>query len=445
MQGIKHSSMPKLTLALLAGIAVGAVMLPGTGSAQRAGNADGEQSQANQPTRRTPAMRERVYQRLAEAQACAEMEDMACAKEKIGEVEDMDDLNSYELAQMWNFEAYIAFGDDDFPGAITAYENVLKQPELPLGLEQTTMYSLATLYVQEERYQEGLAMLDKWFATQAMPSADAYILKAQIHYQLEQFDQGIEPVLTALRIAKEQGRDPQEGWYQLLNVFYFELENYPKVIETLTTLLENWTKRDYLIQLAGIYGQEGNDRETLALYESAYEAGWLQSSSDYTNLAQMLLQADIPYKAAHILEAKLGDGTVESTESNWRLLAQAWQLSQDDEKAIPALEKASSLADDGNLDMLLAQSHANLAQWSECVDAARSALSRGGLNREDQTNIILGSCLTSEKEYQEARNAFRAAAQDERSRRAANQWIDFVTSEMAREQANAEALAQLRK
>ena len=220
---------------------------------------DEEESLANQPTRRTPAMSERVYSILAEAQECSEAGDQACANEKLAQVRAMDNLNSYEIAQMWNFYAFIYFEQDNYPEAIRAYENILQQPELPLALEQGTMYSLATLYVQQERYQEGLAMLDRWFPTQASPSADSYILKAQIHYQMEDYRLGIEPVLTALRIAEQQGRDLQEGWYQLLNVFYFELEDYPKVIETLTVLLENWTKRDYLIQLAGIYGQEGQE------------------------------------------------------------------------------------------------------------------------------------------------------------------------------------------
>ena len=430
---------------VLAGIGVALLLAAPAAQAQRAAAAGGEESQANAPTRRTPAMRENVYSKLAEAQACSEAEDQECAMEKLGEVRAMNNLNSYEIAQMWNFYAFIYFEQDNYAEAITAYEHVLEQPDLPVGLEQTTMYSLATLYVQQEQYQKGLDMLRRWFMTQETPSPDAYILEAQIHYQLNQYAEGIEPVLTALKLAEETGREPQEGWYQLLNVFYFELENYPKVIETLTTLAEKWTKRDYLIQLAGIYGQEGQERNTLALYQAAYEKGWLDRSSDIVNLAQMLVSADIPYKAALILEKGLDDGSVDSTQANWRLLAQSWQLAQDDEKAIPALSRASSLADDGNLDMLLAQSYANLAQWDECVDSARNALRRGDLNRVDQTNMILGNCLVEQKEYSEARNAFQAAARDERSRRGANQWLQYIESEEARERANREALQALRR
>ncbi len=401
--------------------------------AQRAG-AQNEESQANQPARRTPAMRERVYQRLAEAQECSEAEDMECAQELLDQVREMDDLNSYEVAQMWNFYAFIYFSQDNFGEAIRAYENVLLQEELPIGLETTTMYSLATLYVQQEMYQQGLDMLDRWFLLSDAPSPDPYILKAQIHYQLEQFVEGVEPVLTALEIAAQQGRDPQEGWYQLLNVFYFEQEDYPKVIETLITLVETWPKKDYLVQLAGIYGQEGEENSQLALYEAAYEVGWLDRSNEFVTLAQMLLQADIPYKAAVILEEGLDEGTIESTEPNWRLLAQSWQLAQEDEAALPALVQASSLAEDGNLDHRLAQSYANLARWDECVDAARDAVRRGDLNREDQANLLLGNCLVELKEYSEARNAFQAASRDDRSRNGAQQWLNYVRNEETREQ-----------
>lgn len=420
-------------------IVAGMIAMTSPAYAQRAG-AEDQESQANQKTTRTPAMREKVYTRLAEAQMCSEMDDLPCAEAKLAEVREMTDLNSYETAQMWNFYAYIYFEQENYDQAIKAYESVLQQPDLPAGLEQTTMYSLATLYVQQEQYQKGLDMLDKWFPTQANPGPEPYILKAQIHYQLEQFKEGIEPVLTAMRIAQEQNREPQEGWYQLLNVFYFELENYPKVIETLTTMLERWPKRDYLMQLAGIYGQEGQENKTLALYQAAYSAGWLDRGSDFVNLAQMLLSADVPYQAGKIMEEGLNDGTIESTEANWRILAQAWQLAQEDLKALPALSRASSLASDGNLDMLLAQSYANLARWDECVEAARSALKRGELNREDQTNMILGNCLVEQKKYGEARNAFQSAARDERSRRGANQWLQYIDNEESREKEIAAAM-----
>ena len=404
------------------------------------GTGDGTANE--QPTRKTPAMSIRVYDRLSEAQECAEMDDYVCANEKLTEVREMNNLNSYELAQMWNFYAFIAFGQDNYPDAISAYENVLLQPDLPLGMETTTRFTLCQLYFQQESYQNSLDMLSEWFAIAENPGPDPYILRAQIFYQLEQFREGVEPVLQAIEVAEIQGKMLRENWYRLLNVFYYELEDYPNVINVLRTIIDTWPKREYFIQLSAMYGQEGDDIRQLALYQTAFEAGWLQRSNEYVQLSQLLLQADVPVKAALIMENGLDDGTVESTENNWRILAQAWQLAQEDVKAIPALGHAAGLSDDGELDLRLAQSHQNLANWQECIDAAREGISKGDLRREDQGNMILGACLFELDEFGQARTAFRTAEEDTRSRTAAQSWIQYVNAEEERERQLQAALAR---
>jgi len=425
-------------LALLVSL-FGSILMLGAGNALAQEEA-APPSRANEETRKTPAMRERVYQRLSEAQACAEMDDIDCAMRLLTEVREMDGLNSYEIAQLWNFYAFIYIGQDNFREAITSYERVLEQPDLPLGMEQATRYTLCQLYFQQERYEDSLRMLDSWFAVSDNPNPDSYILKAQIFYSLERYREGIEPVLQGIRVAQEQNRELQENWYRLLNVFYYELEDYPNVIDVLRTLIDTWPKREYFIQLSAMYGQEGEETRQLGLWETAYEAGWLTRSNEIVQLAQLLLGADIPVKAAKIMQEGLDSGTIESTETNWRILAQAWQLAQEDELAIPAMIRAASLVDNGEIDLRLAQSYQNLAQYDECVDAARTALEKGGLRREDQASMILGACLFELKQYGQARTAFEAARRDNRSQQNANAWIEYVNIEEDRERQLAAAL-----
>ena len=422
---------------LIAGLMGTALMVAAVAASAQEGEG---QSAASQQTRKTPAMRERVYSRLSEAQECAEMDDIECAMRVLAEVREMEGLNSYETAQLWNFYAFIYFGQENYPQAIESYERVLQQPDLPLGMETQTRFTLCQLYFQQERYQDSLRMLDSWFAVAENPNPEAYILKAQIYYSLQQYREGIEPVRQGIQLAQEQGREIQENWYRLLNVFYYELEDYPNVIEVLRTLIQSWPKREYFIQLSAMYGQEGDETRQLALFETAYDAGWLTRSNEIVQLAQLLLGADIPVKAAKIMQMGLDSGTVESTETNWRILSQAWQLAQEDEKAIPAMTRAASLTDNGEIDLRLAQSYQNLAQWENCVDTARTSLDKGDLRREDQAYMILGACLFELKEYGEARTAFENAARDDRSRTSARSWIDYVNVEQDRERQLAAAL-----
>lgn len=401
-----------------------------------------------QQTKVIPAISTAVYDRLNEAQICMDEDDLPCAEQILNRMEqNMRNLNNYEVAQLWNFRAFLYFDQDNAAGAIDAYETILALPfeDMPDGMIQGTMRNLATLYVQEEQYQNGLDTFMRWMELPTVtPSADDYYLLATIYYQMERYADGIPAILEAVRLANAAGETGDEQWFQLLYVFYFQLEQTDKVIETLTFMVEHWTKRDWVIQLAGQLSGQDREDETLTLYEAAYDAGWLTRGTEWVQLANFYLNAQAPYKAAVLLDKGLTDGTIESTPQNWRLLSQAWQLAGEHQKAVPALERASSLADDGDIDRLLAQSFVRLARWQDCADASRRAIDRGGVDRTDLVYMMLGQCLMNMKEYQEARNAFQQAARDDRVASNARQFIQYNDELLARERTNQEALRALR-
>jgi tetratricopeptide (TPR) repeat protein len=113
-------------------------------------------------------------------------------------------------------------------------------------------------------------------------------------------------------------------------------------------------------------------------------------------------------------------------------LSQAWYQAREDQKAIPPLERAAKLTDDGALYVRLGQAHINLEQWAEASAALQKGIKLGGLKRNDTANIMLGMALFNQKRLEQARRAFSKAASDNRSKRAATQWIAYVDSEIKR-------------
>ena len=417
--------------------------------AQRAGAGNDDQAAApssrQQDGRVIPTIRTAVYDRLNEAQICMEEGDLECANQTLDRVQAMRDLNNYEVAQTYNFRAFLAFETDDYDTALDAYEAMLALPheDMPDGLIQSSMRNLATLYLQLERYDEGLEAYQEWMALPSVePSSGDYYLLATIYYQIERYADGIPAIEQAIELANARGEIGEEGWFQLLYVFYFQLEQTDRVIETLTFMVENWTKKTWALALAGQLSGQGREAETLALYEAAYDSGWLDRGGELVQFANLLLQGGAPYKAAILLEEGLNDGTIESTEQNWRLSAQAWQMAQEHEKALPAFERASTLADDGEVDRMLTTSLIRLARWDECTVAARRALTRE-LGRPDLVNMYLGQCLMSVGEYAQARTAYETAARDERSERDAGRFMQYLQTLVQRAQTNREALASL--
>jgi tetratricopeptide (TPR) repeat protein len=403
------------------------------------------QSEKNEDrkTKQTVAMSQQVYESLLEIQELVEAEDFAGARPKINEMKGRKKLSPYELAQVFNISGYAYYLQEEYPAAIREYESVLKQPELPEALQQSTLKTLAQLQFTVEDYPAALEMVRRLMAVVAEPAADVYMLLGQAHFQMQNYEEAIIPITTAIDMYKQQGRVPRENWLLLLRVCYWELKDFPNMLLVLEELIEAYPKDTYILTLAGVYSELGDTKKQLALTESLYEKGYIEGKQHAVNLANLYLLHGIPVKAAKVLEKELAAKTIPADVRNLRLLSQAWYSAREDRKAIPPLRQAAEISDDGELYVRLAQSYINLEMWSEAADAAQKGLSLGGLKRTDQANIMYGMALFNQKKFSQARRIFQAAGKDDRSKRAAQQWIRYVDSEIRRRDTLEQKLPEL--
>jgi tetratricopeptide (TPR) repeat protein len=204
------------------------------------------------------------------------------------------------------------------------------------------------------------------------------------------------------------------------------------MLVVLEELIEVYPKDTYVLTLAGVYSELGDTKKQLALTEALYEKGYIDGKSHAVNLANLYLLHGMPYKAATLLEKEMSAGHVEADVRNLRLLSQSWYQAREDRKAIPPLKQAAASGEDGELYIRLAQSHLNLEEWNDAADAARKAIEVGGLKREDTAYIMYGMALFNQKKLEQSRRAFQSAGKDNRSKRAAAQWIKYVDSEIRR-------------
>lgn len=383
-------------------------------------------------TKQTVAMSQQVYEKLMEIQTFVEAEDFPNAQAATNELLEKRNLSPYEIAQIWNISGYSYYLQEKYPQAISSYEKVLQQPELPEALMQSTLKTLAQLHFTVENYQLALDTIERLMAVITEPPADVYMLLGQAYFQMNEFEKAIVPIKTAIDMYKDQGRLPRENWLLLLRVCYWELKDFPNMLIVLEELIEAYPKDTYVLTLAGVYSELGDTKKQLALTEALYEKGYIDGKSHAVNLANLYLLHGQPYKAATLLEKEMASGNVKSDVRNLRLLSQSWYSAREDEKAIPPLKQAAASSDDGELYIRLAQSYLNLEKWNDAANAAKKAIDVGGLKRADTANIMYGMALFNQKKLEQARRVFQAAGKDKRSQRAAAQWIKYVDSEIRR-------------
>ena len=391
-----------------------------------------QDDESKRETKKTVAMSQSVYEALMEVQTLVEAEDFVNAEKEMVELQGKKKLSAYEQAQIWNLSGYSYYLQEKYPDAIRSYENVLRQPELPEALTQSTLKTLAQLHFTVEDYELALETINRLMSVIAEPAADIYMLLGQAHFQMGDFAKAVDPIKTAINMNKEQGREPRENWLLLLRVCYWELKDFPNMLLVLEELIAIYPKDTYVLTLAGVYSELGETKKQLALTEALYEKGYIDGKSHAVNLANLYLLHGMPYKSAKLLEKEMSAGNVPSDVRNLRLLSQSWYSAREDRKAIPPLQQAAASSEDGELYIRLAQSHLNLEEWNEAAQSAKKALDVGGLKREDTAYIMYGMALFNQKKLEQARRAFQSAGKDARSKRASAQWIKYVDSEIRR-------------
>ena len=405
-------------------------------------SAEGEN---NQKTKKAPAMSEKVYKQLTEAQEFIEAKKYNDGLAVLTKLANEKGLSPYEYAQVYNYFAYTYFTQERYKDAIGAYQKVLQQPDLPEALEQNSLYTLAQLYFITEDYAKAVETIKKWFAVTPSPSENAYMLLGQGYYQLEKYKESLEPLLTAYKMVKDRNDKPKENLLLLLRVDYFNLGDYKKMLEILKELVRLYPKEEYWLTMAGTYSELKQFQNQMSILEMLYEAGHLTRGNQQLNLANLYLLYEVPYKAAKVLDKGIKDKAIERNVRNLRLLSQAWLQAQESEKSIPPLKEAASMSKDGDLDMRLAQAYINTDKYKDAVASLQTALKKGGLQRPDQANIMLGLAQFELDNYEASKRAFREASQDNRSRKAAEQWLSYVNNEQSRQQQLAESLKRRRQ
>lgn len=396
-----------------------------------------------QERKRTPALREQVYSQLSRAQQLADGGDLKAGLAVLANVESkLSSMNSYERAMLWNFYGFMHYSQDDIPAAISYFSKVVQEDPIPDALLQGTLFSLAQLALGQERYQDSLNYLDKWQqAVGGEPQVKALVLRAQVLYQLKQFDAALAPIVAAIETSQKAGQRPDENWYVLARAIYFELNQIDRVAEVLVQMIKHYNKAEYWVQLAGVYSQLGQDKKQLAVLEAAYVQGYLTKGQDILNLAQAYFVNDIPYKAARTLEQGIEEQKVEANLRNLKLLAQSWVAARETDKAVAALSKAAALSNDGELDAQRAQVLLNAERNTEAMVAAQQALDKGGLKQPGNMHLVIGMAALNQGDFNAALKAFASAKQFDDVRRAASQWERYASAE--KEQAERiEALKQ---
>ena len=351
---------------------------------------------------------------------------------------DKDELKSYDRSVMWNAWAYVYFSSEKYTQAMDAYRKLIAEPEVTIPLRTGALLSLGQLYMVQEDYERGIQYVLQWQKEIEKVTAQSYALLGQAYFSLEDYKKSLSSIETAIKLAEEEGYKPRENWYVIMAANISEMkseigekESLRRQLPIYEILVNLYPKKLYFIQLGGVYGQLGRERDYMITLKAAHAKDFLDKESEYKALAQLLLLNKNPYWAAEVLisgqkkmitivdeeteEEKIVP-VVKDTEKNLKLLADSLRMAQEIDRAIPVLEKSASMSKDGESYVLLGNLYLSEDRVNEAVASIKKGLEKGKIKNLSQVYLTLGQAYFELQEFEEAKKNFRIAARDKKKK-----------------------------
>jgi len=342
------------------------------------------------------------------------------------------DPNSYdrEVLTVEKAQELMAMGKNS--DAVQPLEDALRLTDAYNYFDANTtlemVLTLAQIYGQEAQNTKNLEDQRKYYAKayqfvrryldqSKTPNADmeqfaASILLQQATINTSKVDIGL---VKQARVEIEKGMrlsvTPKVQFYELLLSALQQEGEYKKSADVLERLVQiSPNSKSYWQPLVATYIQLASDGENEDYYirailtiERAQSYGFLNTPKDNFTLVGIYLNIHQYDKAVELLYTGLHNGTIESTEENWKLLAQSYQQLHKDELAIKALKEAAvHFPKSGDIELQIGQLYYTLDKIPDAYNYIKLALNKGKVSKPAQSYFLLAYLAFEMKNLDEA-------------------------------------------
>jgi tetratricopeptide (TPR) repeat protein len=307
---------------------------------------------------------------------------------------------TFDTAYLSQLKVQALLNKQDYKGAIPPLETALTLSEKYGFFESRgnleLLWLLAQIYAQEAGqakdpdsqrtyYAKAYSTVKRWLDLTPKSNPEAQFFAASILYnQAIQDGKTDKTLLEQAQAEAEKGLllaiKPKENFYTLLAVIAQQLGDNPKAAEYLELLVRDYpTNKGYWTQLLGTYLIQEDKAFVRAIntIERAQQLGILNDKKDNFTLVALHLNAQQYPQAADLFEKGLRDGTLESEQKNWELLASSYQQMRKELKAVETLKEATKLFPKaGALDLQIGNIYYTLDKFDDALKFMKSAVTK---------------------------------------------------------------------
>ena len=335
--------------------------------------------------------------------------------------------SQYAKAMALQALANVTYNSGDVKGAIPLLQKSLDIGVMPNDTYFQLLYELAQFQLADQQYQPALDTLAKWRTEGKKETADSYGLEGNAYYQMEKYPEAI----AAIQKAKSLGGEPNETWDQILMASYAQSGQKDQAAQLAAAqLAANPNDAQARSTAVSVLVNSEKYPEAIQVLEKARAAGTLTTEKDNITLAKLyLLQAQASNdpkpdatKGAQVLQDAIDKQVVPGNAENYKLLGQAYEMSENADQAIAAYNKALPQASDG--ESALRAAHLLMVEnnFSQAKPLLQQAIQKG-VKHKGTAYMLLAETERGLNNKPAAIAAMKQAAQQPETADKAKAWL----------------------
>lgn len=376
------------------------------------------------------AVRAEVAKPLAAARDLFKQQKYKEALAKVREAEAVPNRNAQENLLIEQMRAAAAGQAGDTEQAIKASQALLASGKLSEAEQARAAANLAGLYYRNRDFANAAKFADR--ALKANPGDAAMRgLLIQSYFQAGDLQAAAREALEDVQAAEKAGRVPPEDRLQLLANVASRGNDRAAYITSLERLVAYYPKREYWVDLLRrIESKPGfSNRLTLDVMRLRLATKTLDTGADYSEMAQLALQAGQAAEAKRVLDAGFAAGLLgkgPEAERQNRLLALATQRANDAPAALKAAE--AEAGNDGNALVRIGMAYTAMGQADKGIALIQKGLASPGLKNPDDARLHLGIAYLRAGNKAKANEAFRSVKGTDGAADLARLWMRVPAS-----------------
>ncbi len=338
-------------------------------------------------------VRAEVGKPLQEAQKALAAKQFGEATSSLAEAQKISGLTPYESYIIARLQAAAALGQNNFKGAAAAYETVLASPALPPEEKLKTLEGYVQLVYASKDYAKTATAVQQ-YRTAGGNKPEVLNLLPQALYLSGKFKEAGVELTKQVDDLERAGKQPTAVQLQLLASTALKQNDMVAYTAALERIVAVSPKKEYWLDLIVRTAQRPgfSDRLSIDVYRLRRATGTLDKANDYSEAAQLALQAGFPGEAQTFVnegyEKKLL-GTGPDAARHTRLKDLVTKKVTEDKATLAEGEKAAAGQATG--DALVATGF-NLVAYGDAKGLAliEQGIKKGGLKYPEHAKLHLG-------------------------------------------------------